>query len=246
MRNIFIESEFVSTSKNFPDNILYNKLCEKLYKLTGIELDDMNIQVTYTYKPDQLVDLNTSSSNIDLSNIEKIKILDTNDNSLINQLKRYETNKNDADHNNNNAFQLSEEEYLKKKDSVLNWKKNNRLGRFDPVYNEQLEQNRLLQQQQIQNLELNQRCLVKSSTGPRTERRGWLRYIGKIPEINNDDIWCGIEFDKPNGKNDGSIRGKQYFGPLKPNYGGFVKPICVLTDPKYVPVDEDDMSDEEV
>lgn len=247
MKNILIESEFVSTSKDFPDNILYNKLCEKLYKLTGIELDDMKIQVAYTDKPDQLIDLNAPTLDIDLSNVAKIRVLDTNENSLINQLRRSETNKNDADHNNNNSiFQLSEEEYLRKKNSVLNWKKNNKLGRFDPVYNEQLEKNRFLQQQQTLTLELNQRCLVKSSTGPHAERRGWLRYIGKIPEINNDDIWCGIEFDKPVGKNDGSIRGKRYFGPLKPNYGGFVKPICVLTDPKYVPIDEDDMSDGEI
>lgn len=246
MKNIFIESELVSTSKDFPTNILYSELCEKLYKLTGIELDDMNIQVTYTSKPNQLIDLNTSSPTIDLSNVEKIKILDTNENSLINQLKRSETSKNNSNHHNNNIFQLSEEDYLKKKDSVLNWKKNNKLGRFDPIYNEQLRQNRLRQQEQVQNLELNQRCLVKSSTGPHTERRGWLRYIGKIPEINNDDIWCGIEFDKPCGKNDGSIKGKQYFGPLKPNYGGFVKPLCVLTGPKYIPTVEDGISDEEI
>lgn len=243
MHTIFIESEFVSTSKDFPNNISFDELSEKLYKLTGIELDDMNIQFVYKDKPNQSVEFNKSDLNIDLSNVEKITVLDTNENSIVNQLKQSGLDQNET---HSSMFKLSDEEYLKRKDSVLNWKMNNKLGRFDPVYNEQLEKNRLLQQQQLQKLELNQRCLVKSFTGPYKERRGWLRYIGKVPEINNDDIWCGIEFDKPVGKNDGSIKGKRYFGPLNPNYGGFVKPICVITDPKYIPINEDDMSDGEI
>lgn len=51
-------------------------------------------------------------------------------------------------------------------------------------------------------LELNDRVIVKSATGSRV---GILRYIGE-PQFASG-VWCGVEFEDPAGKNDGSVGG---------------------------------------
>lgn len=84
-------------------------------------------------------------------------------------------------------------------------------------------------------------------TADQPERRGWLRFVGVVPQLNETDIWCGIEFDEPVGKNNGSFRGSSYFGPVKPNYGGFVRPSSVETGKKFTPLLDDELlsSDED-
>lgn len=233
MSRIFIESDFCSTWKDFPIKISTIQFCDRLHNLTGIEPIDMNIQFK-SKNEQELAQLDKNLSEIDLSRVEKLVVNDTNENSMVNQLKNSTTQE---------TFKLSEEDYRRKQDSVLQWKKDSKLGRFDPTYQSKLEQERALQQDRLATLELNQRCIVENQG---MERRGWLRYMGRIPEINNDDLWCGIEFDEPMGKNDGSVKGKQYFGPVATNYGGFVKPNFVKTGPQYTPIDEFASSDEEI
>lgn len=246
MTKIFIESEFCSVEKDFLSEITYNQLCDKLYNLTGIEPIDMNIDVKYKRGSNAVTLSKMGNDIIDTTDIDRLIVTDVNENSMVNQLKQ-------TGNSNGTVFHLSEEEYAKKQDSVLNWKKENKLGRFDPRYQEKLKHHHSLQEEKIKNLALNQRCEVKSSTSPsniNSVRRGWLRFLGPVPEIpansKEEEIWCGIEFDEPLGKNNGSIKGKQYFGPVGPNYGGFVKPVYVETGPEYTPIDEFASSDEEI
>lgn len=119
------------------------------------------------------------------------------------------------------GFQLSEEEYAKRNNTVLLWKKQNQLGRFDPKFD---EQQRYIQQE-------NERLADKITVGSRcrviniaSERRGMVRYVGKIQELDEgESIWVGIEFDEPVGKNDGLIGSIRVF-QAKPNHGSFVRP----------------------
>eukprot|EP01117_Protostelium_nocturnum_P006406 TRINITY_DN2310_c0_g3_i2.p1 TRINITY_DN2310_c0_g3~~TRINITY_DN2310_c0_g3_i2.p1 ORF type:complete len:199 (+),score=61.46 TRINITY_DN2310_c0_g3_i2:97-693(+) len=57
------------------------------------------------------------------------------------------------------------------------------------------------------------------------ERHGEVAYVGTID--GSKGYWIGIKFDGPNGKNDGSLKGKRYF-QCEENYGGFVKPNKVI------------------
>ena len=43
----------------------------------------------------------------------------------------------DEENEQNAGFELSEEDYAKRTDSVLNWKRENKLGRFDPTVEQQ-------------------------------------------------------------------------------------------------------------
>ena len=52
------------------------------------------------------------------------------------------------------------------------------------------------------------------------ECNGIVRYIGKVS--NKKGIWHGIELEKPNGKNNGTIDGKSYF-KCQHKFGVFVR-----------------------
>lgn len=56
------------------------------------------------------------------------------------------------------------------------------------------------------------------------QRTGTVRFCGMTKFAPG--FWCGIELDKPHGKNDGSVGGVQYFSCL-PRYGIFAPPSRV-------------------
>ncbi|NXF47652.1 CLIP4 protein, partial [Oceanites oceanicus] len=56
------------------------------------------------------------------------------------------------------------------------------------------------------------------------QRTGTVRFCGTTKFASG--FWCGIELDKPHGKNDGSVGGVQYFSCL-PRYGIFAPPSRV-------------------
>lgn len=117
---------------------------------------------------------------------------------------------------------MPESEYETRKDSVLAWKKAQKLGRFDPNAPE-------IEQQKIRHLEreisergiaVGKRCqLLPASDG----RRGTVAYVGNVKEIPGLGPWVGIALDEPTGKNDGSVDGERYFECRK-NCGVFVRP----------------------
>jgi len=71
-------------------------------------------------------------------------------------------------------------------------------------------------------LKVDSRCEV--TIPGQLKRRGVIRFVGKVEF--QPGWWVGIHYDEPNGKNDGSVKGKRYFTcPMK--HGGFVKPNSV-------------------
>lgn len=247
MVKVLIASPFCCITKDFPSEILLSKLCERIYSMTGIVPNDMrltfedqerNVLEVITYDPLTIDTVAPLLKNIRTS---RILVEDTNANSIANHLRQ------EAAGNFEGAtFSLSDEDYAQRKDTVLSWKMQNKLGRFDPQYRDTIEANRKEQQEKLRKLEVNQRCSVKTKNQP--ERRGWLRFTGKVPEISQTEVWCGVEFDEPVGKGDGSFKGTVYFGPVKQNFGGFIKPTNVETGPQFEPfeINDLDLSEDEV
>lgn len=130
-------------------------------------------------------------------------------------------------------------EYEKREDSVLQWKKANKLGRFSSQEEEQATRERSIELEKLliekRGIKVGARCKVTPANGSTEsyERLGTVRFVGEVPEINNKKgappgaYWVGVEFDEPVGKNDGSIGGTRYFQVKSAKYGSFVKPANV-------------------
>lgn len=121
-------------------------------------------------------------------------------------------------------YVLPAEEYEKKTDSVLAWKKAQKLGRFDPDA-PSLEEAKLAGfQREIQQrgIAVGKRCRV----GADDARRGVVQYVGDVGEIpGGSGAWVGVHLDEPVGKNDGSINGHRYWGQESAlKHGVFVRP----------------------
>jgi tubulin-folding cofactor B len=121
-------------------------------------------------------------------------------------------------------FELADEEYAQRTDTVRAHLERNKLGRFDPEREEQLRREReaieALEQQLADKLKIGDRCEVPGN------RRGTIKYVG---EVNfQKGKWVGIQLDEPVGKNDGSVGDQQYF-TCPPKYGSFVKVTNVKT-----------------
>jgi tubulin-folding cofactor B len=135
------------------------------------------------------------------------------------------------------------EEYEKKQDSVLAWKKSQKLGRFNPDAPsiEQAKINALLLEIETRGIAVGKRCRV----GNDDSRRGVVQYVGDVKEIPGAlGPWIGVQLDEPVGKNDGSINGTRYWGePGGPKHGVFVRPERVEVGDWPVVDDLDDMEE---
>ncbi|XP_042599836.1 tubulin-folding cofactor B [Cyprinus carpio] len=123
-------------------------------------------------------------------------------------------------------FEISDEAYEKRADSIRNFKKNMKLGRFN-------EENRAKQEEALAKKEEEEKAAAESiAVGNRCKVQvpGQPTKIGTVMFVGTVDFkpgyWVGVKYDEPLGKNDGSVNGKHYF-KCEPKYGAFVKPLSV-------------------
>ena len=121
-------------------------------------------------------------------------------------------------------YVMPEDEYAKKSDSVLAWKKAQKLGRFDPDAPSHAEAKIAAFAQEVseRGIAVGKRCRV----GGDDARRGEVKYVGDVQEIPGFiGAWVGVQLDEPVGKNDGSIAGTRYWGEeSEVKRGVFVRP----------------------
>ncbi|KAK4631323.1 Cell polarity protein alp11 [Fulvia fulva] len=119
-------------------------------------------------------------------------------------------------------YEMTSADYESRTDSVLAWKKAQKLGRFDPDAPsiEQQKVKATYQEVEQRGIKPGKRCRLLPDTD---HRRGTVQYVGDLPEIvGSVGAWVGVALDEPTGKNDGSIKEKRYF-ECQPNFGVFVR-----------------------
>lgn len=123
-------------------------------------------------------------------------------------------------------FEIADEDYAKRTDSVRAFKERMKMGQFkevDPEEQKRIEEEKKRKEQaeidEAAKISVGSRCEVAVQGNP--VRRGTVMYVGTTSFKPGQ--WVGIKYDEPMGKNDGSVQGKRYF-ECPPKYGGFVKP----------------------
>lgn len=146
-------------------------------------------------------------------------------------------------------FELSDEEYSKRENTYRNWK-NDKLAE-DPTWTLEKEMKRKKdpnwQPTSDRDDDFGADDAAKIAVGHRCEvapggRRGEVKFVGKASSMPSG-FWVGIELDEPMGKNNGTVKGIQYF-ECGDNYGVMVRPDKVEVG-DFPPIDEfADLEDE--
>lgn len=218
---VYFTSDLTSSERRISPqwSIKYLKL--RLEQITGISPQFQHLQYFPVRTSNEslliggiAVDDERTVANYGIAAYSRIHVEDTDPESKLKGLA------NDAEIDNA-QFKLSEEEYASRADSVLSWKKQQQLGRFDPQFNDHQQ---LLQKQNeelAKDINVGSRCRVINIEG---ERRGQVKYVGRLEPLDEgENVWVGIEFDEPVGKNDGLIGTLRVF-ECRPKHGSFVKP----------------------
>lgn len=120
-------------------------------------------------------------------------------------------------------FELSEEDYAKRTDTVKAFLEKNKLGKYNEEEMKRKEEEKKKEQEaeeaSARLCKIGDRCEIQVPN--QAKRRAMVMYVGKTDF--KEGWWVGIKYDEPLGKNDGSVNGKRYF-ECAPKYGGFVKP----------------------
>ncbi|KAM4627360.1 tubulin-folding cofactor B [Polymixia lowei] len=124
-------------------------------------------------------------------------------------------------------YELSQDAYEKRTDSVRSFMKKQRVGRFNEEETAKKEAQHAAREAEekaaVDAMAIGSRCQVQVSGQP--TKVGTVMYAGTTDF--KPGYWVGVKYDEPLGKNDGSVNGKQYFECQK-NYGAFVKPLNVI------------------
>ncbi|KAH8855414.1 Tubulin-folding cofactor B [Schistosoma japonicum] len=186
------------SKKRFPLDINVGQLKEKLVLVTGC--DNRTMKIELFDKDDkslgQLVGDDKPLWDFGVEDGMHIHITD-----LTTQDGAYDQTEEPAE-----TFQLSTEEYAKRKDSVLAWKRQNKIGQFRDINSEeikQVEEQRQLaesyEKQKAELLPLGSRCEVRVPGQP--TKRGVIEFIGQTKF--KPGYWVGVRYDEPLGRNDG-------------------------------------------
>ncbi|TFY82551.1 hypothetical protein EWM64_g1462 [Hericium alpestre] len=228
---VFVTSPDTRSERRFDLHITVGQLKNKLELITGIPVDNQRISVYNTEGDAQPVGvLNKDQQPLgffDLRDWQVLKVEDTNPSvTFTGQL---------TDVSAVEKFELSDELYAKRTDSVLAYKQRNKVGRFAPKDESQTT---------VQDVDIpvGARCQVES-TEEGFHKRGTVRFVGPTKFTSSGGVWIGVEYDEPIGKNDGSVQGERYFTCL-PKHGVFVRPDKVEVGD--FPVEEINFDDEEM
>ncbi|KAL0235376.1 hypothetical protein GEMRC1_001958 [Eukaryota sp. GEM-RC1] len=208
----------------FELSLTIKDLKERLHKHTGTLPESMKVQLL-DLEGTHLCNLDDDDLQLGFFGVENdmtLHVIDVNPSSQVIDLN---------DVSKVEKFELSEEQYSKRQDSFRKWKQNNTTcctsctSCSKPAPKDYTEA--------LSKIEVGNRCEVQLGA-----KRGTVRYVGSV---NGDGPFVGVELDEPLGKNDGSVKGVEYFS-CAAKYGLFVRPdkLNMGDFPKF---DDSDLSD---
>ena len=123
---------------------------------------------------------------------------------------------------------MPESTYSNLSNSVLAYKRDNKLGRFDPAApsQQQAQINHISREIEERHIAKGKRCrlLPLGETDDSSDRRGEVAFVGDVEDLPGVGAWVGVRLDEPTGKNDGSVKGKRLFDCGGVKRGVLVRP----------------------
>jgi len=227
--NVFVVSPDTRSERRFDLHITVEQLKGKLELITGIPVQNQRISIQNT-EGETIAQLSDDSKQLGfygLTTLQTLDVIDTNPaTSFTGQL---------TDVSQVEKFELSDDAYAKRTDSVLAYKKSHQVGRFAPTPAETAPPVADV------DIPVGARCEVESDEEG-LHKRGTVRFVGQTL-FAKTGVWVGIEYDEPFGRNDGSVQGERYF-TCRPNHGVFVRPDRIKIGD--FPVEEINFDDEEI
>ena len=216
----------------FKENQLLNEVKESLSRKFGTLPEYMKLKLiksTGEEQPFSQFDEEKTLKALGICDYDTIHVIDLNPNGELIQ-------NNIDDLSNVKKYEMSEEDYLKRKDNVRDFRK--KLMK-DPAYKKLIEESQgPTYEEEAKAIKVGDRCLVGDGT-----RRGEVKYIGKCKELGHG-YFIGIKLDEPMGDMDGKVKGKLYF-ECESNYGLMVRPNYIKIG-DYQPIDEFDEKEDEI
>ncbi|KAI1825707.1 CAP Gly-rich domain-containing protein [Xylaria intraflava] len=216
---LLVTSENSSSERRITPSWSIGQLKSKLEPVTGIPPQCQRLRLKSSAGESIPIEAEDEDAtpllNFPLAPYAELEVIDT-------RPAGFRTNFNDI--SGVEKYVMPVEEYEKKTDSVLAWKKAEKLGRFNPDA-PTIQQAKLdAHEHEIRSrgIEAGKRCRV----GGDDARRGEIKYVGEVKEIPNaPGAWVGVHLDEPVGKNDGSVQGTRYWGAASElKHGIFVRP----------------------
>lgn len=238
MVNVFITSNItmMRSEKRFVKSLSIGELKNKLEMITGASSASMKITV-FNKDDKEVCSLADDTKMLGSYPVDNGHRLEVTDNSKV------------AGEFENTAavdkFELSKEDYSKRRDTVQSYLKNNKMGKYNEEEMADLAAEKIKQEEEEKKLIDDTgivdgaRCQV--TVAGSSKRRGTIKFVGNVHF--QPGWWVGVQYDEPNGKNDGSVGGQRYF-TCQNKYGGFVKPAKVEAGD--FPEEELDFSDGEM
>ncbi|KAJ3891604.1 tubulin-folding cofactor B [Lentinula edodes] len=213
--HVFVVSPDTRSERRFDLHITIGQLKSKLELFTGIPASSQLISVLNSDDdPTVVVQLSDDSKALGFYSLRDWQVLKVDD---LNPSASFTGQLTDV--TQVEKFELSDDAYAERKDSVLAYKQQHKVGRFAPKIDQVREASPAV------DIALGSRCEVESSE-PGLSKRGTVRFVGETNFASG--VWVGVEYDEPLGRNNGSVQGNAYF-TCRPNYGVFVKPDKVKT-----------------
>ncbi|KAK7874409.1 hypothetical protein R5R35_001505 [Gryllus longicercus] len=200
--------------KRFQKGITIAELKGKLELLTGGCSTTMKIEI---YNKDDVLVCSLDSDDALLGSYP------VNDGMRMHVIDKFVLQSEMDDLSKTEKFELSEEDYSKRTDTLKYYLERNRLGKYneEEVRKREEEKKKEAEAEEAiaKSVKIGDRCEVRVPSQP--VRRATIMFAGQV-EFKGG-WWIGVKYDEPLGKNDGSVNGKRYF-ECSPKYGGFVKP----------------------
>ncbi|KAL4072848.1 CAP Gly-rich domain-containing protein [Scleroderma yunnanense] len=235
---VIVVSPDTRSERRFDLHITVEQLKAKLELITGIPVQNQTISIEDSdgRTLGQLSDDTKQLGYYGLLNFQILKVI----NFTCHLIQVIDTNPSTSftgqlsDVSQVEKFELSEEAYAQRTDTVLAYKQRHKMGRFAPPSDSPAPVPKV-------DISIGARCEVESAEEG-LHKRGTVRFVGPT-KFSATGIWVGVEYDEPIGRNDGSVQGEQYF-TCRPNYGVFVRPDRLKVGD--FPVEEIDFDDEEM